>query len=159
MWNLLCSLIKSLNKYSLGLNASYASWGEKSLISTAYKVISKIGNYKLLLLAEALNGLKTASGTDKCFKLVCERFCWPDTVENVDEDEEECDEQSHATRDDFRLDEDWDPGPDDEHAAGQVDLHQVLHRLANQLNLEAARRVVAWNKKNDVMNSNCSSDL
>ena len=83
----------------------------------------------------------------------------PDTVKNVDEDEEESDEQSHATRDDFRLDEEWDPGHDDEHAAGQVDLHQVLHRLANQLNLEAARRVVAWNKKNDVMNSNCSSDL
>ena len=57
--------------------------------------------------------------------------------------EEEGDQEGHSSGHDLRLDQVGDPGDDDEHEAGQVDLHQVLHRLADQLNLEAARRVVA----------------
>ena len=46
----------------------------------------------------------------------------PDTVKNVDEDEEESDKQRHPARNDFRFDQKRDPGHDDEHAARKVDL-------------------------------------
>ena len=43
-----------------------------------------------------------------------------DSVEDVDEDEEEGDEERHAAGDDVRGDEEGDPGDHDEEAGGEV---------------------------------------
>ena len=77
----------------------------------------------------------------------------PDAVENVDEHYEECDEEGHPPGHDLRLDGERHPRDDDEHEAGQVHLDHVLHPLAHQLDLEAARRVSPW-KKNKRENGN-----
>ncbi len=46
----------------------------------------------------------------------------PDTVENVDEDKEQCDQQCHSSWNNLRLDEEGHPGNHHKHAAGQIDL-------------------------------------
>ena len=51
-----------------------------------------------------------------------EFHCWPDTVEDVDQDQEESDKQSHPARDNLRLDEEADPAHNHKHKAGQVNL-------------------------------------
>lgn len=61
----------------------------------------------------------------------------PDTVKDVDQDEEEGDEQGHASGHHLGLDEEGHPGDDDEHAARQIDLDQILHRFPDQSDLEA----------------------
>ena len=62
----------------------------------------------------------------------------PDTVEDVDEDEEECDEQGHPPGDDFWRDEEGDPADADEEDARAVDLEDHLVALAAQVDAEAA---------------------
>ena len=69
-----------------------------------------------------------------------------DAVEDVDQDEEEGDEKRHPAGHDLRLDEEGHPRDDDEHAGGQVDLDEVLHLHADQLDLEAAGGVSACKK-------------
>ena len=48
----------------------------------------------------------------------------PDTVEDVDEDDEEGDEERHPAGDDLGLDGEGHPRDHDEHQAGQVHLDQ-----------------------------------
>ena len=52
------------------------------------------------------------------------------------QNKEECDNQSHSSGHDLRLDQVRDPGDDDEHEAGKVDLNENLHCFALKLNLK-----------------------
>ena len=78
---------------------------------------------------------------------------WPDTVENIDENQEECDKEAHPregtfqnvkkererdspARNNLRLDEKTDPGGDDEHEWGEIDLDQELHLFSLQSHLD-----------------------
>ena len=72
-----------------------------------------------------------------------EYFSLPNSVENIDEDEEEGDEQRHPARDDLGRDEEGDPGDDDEEHARPVDLEDHLVALPAQHHAEAARGVIA----------------
>ena len=51
----------------------------------------------------------------------------PDTVEDIDQDEEESDKQGHATRHHLGLDKERDPRHHHKHKTGQVHLDQKLH--------------------------------
>ena len=56
-----------------------------------------------------------------------EFHCWPDAVEDVDQDQEESDKQSHPARDNLRLDEEADPAHNHKHEAGQVYLKRKIN--------------------------------
>ena len=88
---------------------------------------------------------------------------FPDAVEDVDEDEEEGDQEPHPARHHLGLDQEADPAGHHEHEARQVHLeisdremfcsvfltasfphlHQKLHLLPLQSDLDAARGVRA----------------
>ena len=83
----------------------------------------------------------------------------PDTVKYIDQNQEQCDQQSHPrnsklwpqshstpplispSRHHLRLDEEADPAGDDEHEAREVDLDQELHLLPLEPHLDPAGRV------------------
>ena len=70
----------------------------------------------------------------------------PDTVEDIDEDKEESDEQSHPARNDFRFNEKWHPWDSNEHTWGQVYLNDVLHLFTDQLDLEPTGSIRTYQK-------------
>ena len=61
-------------------------------------------------------------GTEKCPKSVTYY------LNNPYQNQEKCDKESHPTGNDVRLDEKWDPGDDDEHESGKVDLPGQFHQ-------------------------------
>ena len=68
---------------------------------------------------------------------------WPgDGVEDVDQDQEDGDEEGHPARNDFRGDEEADPGDDDEHSGWKVVGDDVVRDLALERQFESRDRVV-----------------
>ena len=67
-------------------------------------------------------------GLDRCEPL-CLGDVGGDGVEDVDEDEEHGDEESHPARHILRGDEEADPGHQHEHGGGQVPRDQVVGYL------------------------------
>ena len=65
-----------------------------------------------------------------------------DGVVDVYEDEEESDKHRHPARDHLRVDEEADPGDDNEEAGGEVVRDDVEAHLAGEDQLEARRGVV-----------------
>ena len=54
--------------------------------------------------------------------MMCPREFLPDTVENINEDQEQGDKETHPARHHMRVDQKADPADDNKHEAWQVDL-------------------------------------
>ena len=65
-----------------------------------------------------------------------------DAVEDIDEDEEDCDEDGHPPGDALRGHEEADPGHDDEHPGGEVVGDDVEGHLACELQFEPRHGVI-----------------
>ena len=79
-------------------------------------------------------------GLDRCEPL-CLGDVGGDGVEDVDEDEEHGDEESHAAGHILRGDEEADPGHQHEHGGGQVPRDQVGGNLPPQHHLKPGHRI------------------
>ena len=66
-----------------------------------------------------------------------------DAVEDIDEDEEDCDEDGHPPGDALRGHEEADPGHDDEHPGGEVVGNDVVSHLSPKLHLKTRDRVIS----------------
>ena len=64
-------------------------------------------------------------------------------VKNVDQDQEKCDQEGHATRDSVHRHQETNPGNADEHSRGQVAVDQILSRVPLERHLKPCQRKVS----------------
>ena len=73
-----------------------------------------------------------------------------DGVEDVDEDEEDGDEETHPARDALGVDEEADPADDDEEAGGEVEGDDVEAGFPGQHQLEASNTATKPGQENSI---------